>query len=254
MPSFSSASTCDLQTPLKGVFAVVGCDGTGKTMLTQDLLANLSNRAATKRRYLGLVSGEMGDKIRSLPLIGPRLENNLHRKANRALDMQKKLPGTGTALIMYLCSLWRAAQLLRVKRLSKRGVLVITDRYPQAEIPGFHYDGPGLTVGRTSSWLVRKLALREQKMYEWMAELKPTLVIRLNIDERTAHGRKLDHDIEELRDKISVMPRLNFNGAEIYEIDASIPYPMVLETALRAIRKAIEPISGAATRSIHKSA
>lgn len=228
----------ELNIPLPGVFAVVGCDGTGKTMLTHDLASSLRVSGPVERRYMGLVSGEMGDKIKELPFIGVRLENNLHRKANRALDMEKKLPGTGTALIMYLFSLWRAVLLLRVKRLSRRGIKVITDRYPQDEIPGFHYDGPGLTVGRTSSWLVRKLAEREQKMYEWMAGQRPTLVIRLNIDEDTAHSRKLDHDLAELRDKISVMPRLRFNGATVCEINSAVPYPQVLAAALQAIKQA----------------
>ena len=154
MPPFSTR-TSEQHTPLKGVIAVVGCDGTGKTMLTRDLTTSLRNMGPAKRCYLGLVSGEMGDIIKGLPFIGARLENNLHRKVDRALDMEKKLPGTGTAVLMYLFSWWRVMQLLRVRRLSRRGVQVITDRYPQAEVPGFHYDGPGLTVGRTSSWLVR---------------------------------------------------------------------------------------------------
>jgi thymidylate kinase len=224
--------------PLTGVFAVVGCDGTGKTTLTADLLAELRKKAPAKRRYLGLVSGETGDKIKSLPFIGVRLENNLHNKANRALDMEKKLPGTGTAIIMYLLTLVRTVRLLRIIGLSRRGVQVIADRYPQAEIPGFHYDGPGLTVSRTDNWLVHKLAVGEQRLYEWMAEQKPTLVIRLNIDADTAHARKPDHDIAELHDKISALSRLNFNGAQICEIDACRPYPQVLEAALQAIHQA----------------
>ncbi|MCB1700606.1 MAG: hypothetical protein KDI14_07200 [Halioglobus sp.] len=236
-----TANTGELQAPLKGVFAIVGCDGTGKTVLTRDLKINLGRGNRTVRRYLGLVSGETGDKIKSLPFIGVRLEDNLHKKANRALDMDKKLPGTGTALIMYLFSLWRVAQLLRVRRLSRRGVQVITDRYPQAQIPGFHYDGPGLTVGRTSNWLVRKLAVGEQRMYEWMATQRPSLVIRLSIDADTAHSRKLDHDLAELRDKIAVMRRLDFNGATVCEIDAATPYENVLGSALAAIKKASQP-------------
>ena len=224
--------------PLAGVFAVVGCDGTGKTTLTADLLAELCKKAPAKRRYLGLVSGETGDKIKRLPFIGARLENNLHNKANRALDMEKKLPGTGTAIIMYLLTLLRTVRLLRVMGLSRRGVQVIADRYPQAEIPGFHYDGPGLTVNRTDNWLVHKLAVAEQRLYEWMAEQKPTLVIRLNIDADTAHARKPDHDIAELHDKITALSRLNFNGAQICEIDARSPYPQVLEAALQAIHRA----------------
>ena len=207
-------------------------------MLTHDLLASLRDKGPAERRYMGLVSGEMGDKIKALPFIGVRLEDNLHKKANRALDMEKKLPGLGTALIMYMLSLWRAAQLLRVIRLSRRGVKVIADRYPQVEVPGFHYDGPGLTVHRTDNWLVRKFARQEQKMYEWMAGQKPALVIRLTIDVDTALQRKPDHDIVELRDKISVMPRLTFNGAQLCDIDSTIPYAQVLETALQAINQA----------------
>ena len=232
----------ELHIPLAGVFAVIGCDGSGKTTLTRDLAQSLGNTRSAKRRYLGLVSGEMGDKIKSLPIIGVWLEEHLHRKANRALDMKKDLPGVGTALLMYLFSLWRVAQILQVRRLSRRGVQVIADRYPQAEIPGFHYDGPGLTVGRTSNWLVRKLARGEQTLYEWMARQRPALIIRLNIDENTAHSRKLDHDIKELRDKIAVMPQLKFNGARVCELDAAVPYPQVLEAALLAIKKASQPI------------
>tara|TARA_R110001592_G_scaffold363372_2_gene686151 strand:+ start:11305 stop:12051 length:747 start_codon:yes stop_codon:yes gene_type:complete len=223
---------------LAGVFAVVGCDGTGKSTLTHDLLQRLRAQGPAKRSYLGLVSGEMGDKIKELPFIGVRLENNLHKKANRALDMEKKLPGTGTALIMYVLSLWRALLMFRVIRYSRRNVKVITDRYPQAEIPGFHYDGPGLTTDRTSHWLVRKLAAQEQKLYQWMAKYRPAVVIRLNIDAAAAHARKPDHDMAELRDKIDVMHRLNYNGSQIREIDATTPYPQVLEAALAAIREA----------------
>jgi len=233
----------DSPVPLNGVFAVVGCDGTGKTTLTADLLARLAEVRPVKRRYLGLVSGEVGDKIKELPFIGTRLEHNLHNKANRALDMEKELPGTGTALIMYTLSLWRALLMLRVVWLSKRGVEVITDRYPQVEIPGFHYDGPGLTVNRTDNWLVRKMAEREQKLYEWMAAQKPALVIRLNIDAEMAHARKPDHDINELRDKIAVMTRLNYNGARVCDIDTTVPYPEVLEAALQAIDTARQDAS-----------
>jgi thymidylate kinase len=220
---------------LAGVFAVVGCDGTGKSTLSLDLLKHLRAKGSAERRYLGLVSGEMGDKIKTLPWIGVKLEDSLHRKANRALDMEKPLPGVGTSIIMYLLSIWRSLLLWRVIRLSRKGTRIIADRYPQVEIPGFHYDGPGLTQARTDNWLVRKLAAREQQMYQWMARHKPALVIRLNIDAEEAHARKPDHDLAELRDKIAIMPRITFNGATLCEIDTTMPYPQVLAAAIKAI-------------------
>jgi hypothetical protein len=229
------------ETTLTGVYAIVGCDGTGKSTLARDLLINLRQTGPARRRYMGLISGEASDKIKELPFIGVRLERNLQRKRDRALDMEKQLPGTGTALIMYLLSFWRAILLLRVRWLSRRGVQIIADRYPQAEIPGFHYDGPGLTAGRTDTWFVGKLARGEQKIYEWMALHKPALIIRLNIDAEAALARKPDHDIGELRDKISVIPQLTFNGAPVHDIDATIPYEQMLESALQAIKQTRQP-------------
>ena len=240
-PRMPESKNHDIAPPafLAGVVAVVGCDGTGKSTLTADLLTHLRGKGMAERRYLGLVSGEMGDKIKHLPVIGVRLESYLAAKAQRAQDMKLKLPGTGTALVMHLLSMWRAAQLRRVIRLSQRGVRVIADRYPQAEISGFHYDGPGLTADPTHNWLVRKLVAREQRLYQWMARQRPALVIRLNIDAETAHARKPDHCLAELRDKSSVMSRLRFNGAQLLDLDASAPYPQVLKAALQALNIAL---------------
>lgn len=228
----------ELQETLAGVIAVIGCDGSGKSTLTNDLIASLSTKGPVERRYLGLVSGEMGDKIKRLPLIGPRVEHYLANKARRAQDRRQSLPGTGTAVVMYLLSLWRARQFRRLLTLSRSGVTVITDRYPQAEIPGFHYDGPALPGAKINSALVRFLARREQRLYEWMASHRPSLVIRLNIDAETALARKPDHKITELRDKIAVAPRLRFNGARILDLDARAPYAQVLSNALQAAASA----------------
>jgi len=226
---------------LNGVIAVVGCDGTGKSTLTKDLLIQLNKKRPTVWRYLGLVSGEVGDKIKNLPIIGLQLEKYLAAKATRAQDMKKKVPGTGTAIIMHLLTIWRMAHLHKVKRLSRKGILVIADRYPQAEIAGFHYDGPGITAVPTDNWVLRTIAVREQKFYNSMAKLKPELIIRLNVDAEIAHARKPDHDIDELRDKSAIMPRLNYNSAHIHDIDASITYPEVLKSALKAINDVIKP-------------
>ena len=55
---------------IPGLIAVVGCDGTGKSTLTTDLVKSLQQHWQTERRYLGLLSGEDGDTIKRLPLVG----------------------------------------------------------------------------------------------------------------------------------------------------------------------------------------
>ncbi|QWT21650.1 hypothetical protein KPL74_06500 [Bacillus sp. NP157] len=218
--------------------AVVGCDGTGKSTLTHELVSRLNAAMPTQRRYLGLISGEAGNRIKQLPFIGPRLERRLAAKADRAQNMQNKLPGPIGALIMYGFSVWREAHFRRVRRLADSGVLVITDRYPQAEIAGFRYDGPGLGKARSTQWFVRKLAEREQRIYERMAMYHPALVIRLDIDLATAHARKPDHGVAELTDKIAVMSQLHYNHAPIVDLDARAPYVDVLDKALQAVNAA----------------
>ena len=85
----STKPLAEANTLLKGVIAVVGCDGTGKSTITGDLLAYLQSKGPAERRYLGLISGEMGDKIKYLPFVGVRLERYLAAKAERAQQQQQ---------------------------------------------------------------------------------------------------------------------------------------------------------------------
>lgn len=220
---------------IAGLVAVVGCDGTGKSTLTADLVKNLQTRWATERRYLGLVSGEDGDKIKRLPIIGVWLERRLATKSSKTQSMSTKAPALWAALIMYGFSLRRKANLRKVQRLAESGVLVISDRYPQMDISGFHYDGPGIGIERVSGWLMTRLAQSERRLYQEMAQFRPQLIIRLNIDIDTAFSRKPDHDYEELKDKIAVMVQLTYNGAQILDLDSRAPYNEVLEKALAAV-------------------
>lgn len=220
---------------IAGLVAVVGCDGTGKSTLTADLVKNMQAQGMSERRYLGLLSGEDGDKIKRLPMIGVWLERRLAKKSSKTQSMSSKAPPWWAALIMYAFSLRRMANLRQAQRLAKRGVLVISDRYPQAEVSGFYYDGPGIGIERVSSWWMKHLAERERRLYQEMAKYRPELVIRLDIDIETAFSRKPDHDYAELRDKISVMQKIHYNHARIFALDARAPYDSVLSEALKLV-------------------
>jgi len=229
---------------LAAVVAVIGCDGSGKSTLTADLASHLRDKGPIELLYLGQSSGNIADWIRRLPIIGPPIGRYLVRRAARAHGQDKKAPDTATTLVIYLLSLWRAHKFRRMLALHRRGVLVITDRYPQAEAPGFYFDGPGLGAVNAESWLARKLAARELRLYQWMASHVPALVIRLNIDADTAHARKPDHKLAMLRSKVAVIPTLHFNGARILDLDGRDPYAQVLGAALNAIGDAIKAPHG----------
>ncbi|MCB1700605.1 MAG: hypothetical protein KDI14_07195 [Halioglobus sp.] len=225
---------------LPSVIAVTGCDGAGKSTLSDDLICHMHAKGPVQWLYLGQSSGNIAEWIRGLPVIGAPIGRYLVRKANRAHSEKSSGPDTATTLVIYILSHWRAHKFRRMLKLSQRGVLVVTDRYPQAEVPGFYFDGAGLGAINAESWLGRKLAARERKLYQWMASHIPALVIRLNIDADTAHERKPDHKLSMLRDKVNIIPKLQFNGARILDLDGRDPYEQVLDAALSAVSATIE--------------
>ena len=223
------------QESLKNVIAVVGCDGSGKSTLTADLITHLAQHRQVEWLYLGQSSGNIGEWIKNLPIIGASFERYLVRKAERAHGKEASSPDTLTALVIFLLSLWRVLKFRRMLKLASRGILVITDRYPQAEVSGFYFDGQGLNSVNAQSWLARQLLKQETRLYQWMTSHIPTLLIRLNIDAETAHARKPDHKLAMLRDKVRVIPTLHFNNAPILDLNGRDPYPQVLNAALTAI-------------------
>lgn len=243
MPSVKHPPHAQPRLHLSSVIAVVGCDGSGKSTLTADLITRLCDQGPVERLYLGQSSGNIARWIKSLPVVGAPFGRYLVRRAARAHGQDKKAPDAATALVIYLLSLWRAHKFRRMLALCRRGIVVITDRYPQAEVPGFHFDGPGLGLVHGESWLVRRLAARELRLYQWMASHVPALIIRLNIDTDTAHARKPDHKLAMLRDKVAVIPKLHFNGAHILDLDGRDPYAQVLDTALNTVNATLKTIT-----------
>ncbi|WP_422047297.1 hypothetical protein [Rosenbergiella epipactidis] len=236
--SDAQASPSSTVTPIviPNMVAIVGCDGSGKSTITADLIKAMQKIRPTERRYLGLISGEDGDKIKKLPIIGVWLERRLAKKSEKTQSMRSEAPPLWAAFIMYALSCWRSSNFHKARALAESGVLVIADRYPQAEISGFHYDGPGLGVERVKGWLLKEMAKREVVIYEKLANYQPQLIIRLDIDVETAFARKPDHSYQELSDKIGVMRQLNYNGANILDLDSRKPYEEVLASVVSAVK------------------
>ena len=208
---------------LAPLIALVGADGSGKSTLLGDVVAHVRKTRKAEAGYLGLGSGPLGERIKAWPLIGPPLERFLSARAKQARTPGARIPGLLTALVLYRYSLKRKKRFDHMLALRQQGIAVVTDRYPQIEVPGY-YDGPGLSAARAEGPVVRWLAARERRLYEEMAAYLPTLVVRLNIDIATALARKPDHERGLLEMKIAATPKLTFNGAPIVEIDATQPF------------------------------
>ncbi|WP_277963997.1 hypothetical protein [Pseudomonas sp. RIT-To-2] len=231
---------------LAPLVAIVGPDGAGKTTAAQYLCRHLAD---SQYAYLGLGSGALGLKIKRLPWVGPLLERRLAAKAKRARTPGQRIPGPATALVIYLFGRARRRRFLRMLEAREGGQLVICDRYPQVQVAGLN-DGPGLSaalpVGRLTTWLARL----EYQLYREMALIPPTLVIRLNVDPRTAWARKPDHDLALIEKKVAATASLTFPGAQVIDVDANLPQPEVHAICLKLVHRllGIEPPS-ASTRT-----
>lgn len=222
--------------------AITGCDGAGKSTLAVKLVERLSSQYPVELLYLGQSSGRIGEWIGDLPIIGSPVSRYLRSKSERVHLRPASPPGNITALVIFLLSCWRAWKFRRMLIKCKKGLLLVTDRYPQAEVAGFRFDGPQLDKSVGGNVWVQSLRRREHRLYKWMASYPPLLLIRLDIDEQTAHARKPDHQLSALREKIAVIPQLTFNGAAILDLDAREPADNILEASLRAVHSSLSDV------------
>lgn len=228
---------------LPALIALVGCDGAGKTTMATDLVAALARQHPATFVYLGQSSGNIARAIERLPLLGAPITRWLRHRSERAHAQARsagpKRPDTAAAIVMFILSHWRAYKFRQALKLQKRGIIVVTDRYPQAEVPGFWFDGPGITPDPSAPALIRWLCRREWQLYRKMAAYVPTLVIRIDIDAMTAHARKPDHDPAMLEAKIDTIPKLKFHAAPILVLSGTADYQHELQRAVEAARKAL---------------
>ncbi|HBV4183196.1 TPA: thymidylate kinase [Escherichia coli] len=224
------------------LIAVIGSDGSGKSTVCEHLITVVEKYGAAERVHLGKQAGNVGRAVTKLPLMGKSLHKTIERNQ---VKTAKKLPGPVPALVI---TAFVARRLLRFRHMlacRRRGLIVLTDRYPQDQIPGA-YDGtvfpPNVEGGRFVSWLASQerkafhwMASQERKAFHWMASHKPDLVIKLNVDLEVACARKPDHKRESLARKIAITPQLTFGGAQLVDINANQPLEQVLVDAEKAI-------------------
>ncbi|WP_354624308.1 hypothetical protein [Psychromonas sp. MME2] len=221
---------------LAPMIAIVGCDGSGKSTVVEQALVWAQSYGPAASAHLGKQGGNLGRALNNLPLIGKWIERVQESKAvkvHKAYDADKT-PEFLPSLVIYLLTLRRLRRYHRMMKLRSKGLIIITDRYPQNEYTKA-IDGPGLSITAKGSSIVRWLAKQEHKAFQWMTSYTPDLVIRLNVDLDTACARKPDHKRDSLEKKIKVVPQLTFNGAPIAEIDTVQP----LEDVLAEVREVI---------------
>lgn len=213
------------------LIAVIGSDGSGKSTVCEYLITCLMKYGPAERVHLGKQAGNVGRAVVKLPLMGKSLGKTIERNK---VKTAKKLPGPVPALVIMSFVLRRLLRFRHMLACRRRGLIVLTDRFPQVQIPGA-YDGTVFPAEAKGSRFVSWLAELERTAFHWMASHQPDLVIKLNVDLNVACARKPDHRRDALAKKIAITPQLTFGGAKLVDIDANQSLEEVLMDAEKAI-------------------
>lgn len=223
---------------LAPLIAVVGCDGAGKSTVSEAILSWLQESRSAQSCHLGIQSKALGEAMMKWPLVGKPIGRLIASHAPRDKPTQKQNadgPGNLAAFAMFLLSVRRWRRYQKMMALRRDGVAVIADRFPQIAVANLKVDGPGLSGVEHRNAFVRFLAAREKTLYAYMISHRPDLVIRLNIDLETAFARKPDHRYESLAAKIANVPKLEYQGAPILDLDSRLPLEQVIAQAKAAV-------------------
>ncbi len=209
------------------IIAFVGSDGAGKSTVTCDIGKWLGRKADVATLYFGS-NTRWYRRLRSFLKWRPRIVNktttDFYNPSNSSrTSMKECIKGV-------LQSRIRLRQQRRALRMAQQGTIVLADRWPQNEFHGL-CDGPVIYKREEENWLTRWLRVHEINTYRRLTEVQPDLIVKLNVPIEVAKKRKPDHSPDMLANKVDVIGKLQFGGASIVEVDASLPLDDVIRIA-----------------------
>jgi thymidylate kinase len=217
--------------------AIIGVDGSGKSTSVAAIRAWLGGKVDVVPIYFGTGDGRPSLFLRPFKLAMPMIMRVLRSKPKVASHGKVSGPPPGL-LYSLLLMVWAAAvavdkrkKLTAAKRGTNRGLIVVTDRYPQSQILGFN-DGPLLSrLTVVPDWLRRF----EDAAYALARRLPPDLVIKLVVTPETVARREPEMDPAVIRERVAALQRLELPGARVVCVDAERP----LAEVLRAVKHEI---------------
>ena len=219
------------------VVAVIGVDGSGKSTVVAAIRAWLSQEIDVVPIYFGTGAGRPSLVLWPFKLMVPLITLFIRTKPKGASHgkISDRPPGLlYSALLMVwatVVAIEKRIKLSAAHRGANRGLVVLTDRYPQNEIHDFNEGLMMARLTRVPLWLRRF----EATAYSLAHRVPPDLVIKLVVTPETAARREPDMDPAVIRTRIAQVPRLAFPGARVVSIDAE----QSLTDVIRAVKREI---------------
>lgn len=234
------------------VIVLLGSDGSGKSSLGKTLAEWLGAKLDVMPIYFG--SGDGPSSMIRLPLVLTRrllallLSKDTNAKPFSREGGASPSPNTSRmrpqralralALVPWALalSLEKRTKLRRMAKARNLGMIVVCDRFAQADIPGFN-DGPLLTHWNRSRWRIcRAVAAWEAKPHQETKFDPPDLVLKLNVTPEVALTRRPDMSLEEIRRRVQAVQSLKFPAsAKVVEVGTDVKFDEVVLAAKRIV-------------------
>jgi hypothetical protein len=223
------------------VVAVLAVDGGGKSTLVRGLRGWLGREVDVLTLYFGTGDGRPSWFLLPLKLLVPIVSKLLRRKPKGSSHgvVTHSAPGLAYSLLLAVWATVLAVEkrmkLRAAQRAASRGMVVITDRFPQDQILDFN-DGPLLPrLTRVPGWL----RAFEASAYALARELRPDLVIKLVASPELIASREPTMDPGVIHARTAAVGQLKFDGASVTAIPASQSAAAVLRAAKIEIWRAL---------------
>lgn len=207
------------------VVAILGCDGAGKSTTISYMKKEFGKKLDVYNAYLGSGDGSSSLLRKPMKLVAKRVGGKgLGHAVNKELDSTKRV-SLKSRLYLYAKVLWaitlaaeKKKKLKEITRARNNGLLVLVDRYPQVEVPGYS-DGPLLTrYSEKHSGLLKKVADWELEIYKSAYSNPPDLLVKLIVPTEIAIQRKPEMTAEEIENKKATVRKIQMSGHSV-EID-----------------------------------
>jgi thymidylate kinase len=222
------------------IIALLGPDGSGKSTVAREVQRWLAWKLDVYPVYFG--TGDGPSSLLRWPFkLALRLRSP--RRPRRSYPLPAEGANGHTAIRISLARLAWALVLAAEKRSKmraavtarNRGMIVVCDRYPQAQVTGFN-DGPLLASWLTRPGLRGRLARWEYETYARLSRIAPDLVVKLDVTPETGMERSPDTAPGEVERKRAAVRAIDYGPhTRTIEIDSLRPLPEVLLAVKQAV-------------------
>jgi thymidylate kinase len=214
------------------IVAFLGPDGSGKSTLVRETASWLGWKLDVYQSYFG--SGDGPVSLLRWPL---KLALGAYRRARPAARS-----GARRGALHRVRWIWAIAlafekrkRMRRVIRARNRGLIVVCDRYPQAQVEGFN-DGPLIVAWLDTSGWRGRVARWERGVYRELAANAPDVAIKLDVTPEQASARKPDVERAEVSRRRTALAAIDYGPrCRHVLLDADRPLEEVLRDVQRAV-------------------